>query len=117
MKTRRKIVGKTRLDRIKNEDIRNQCQTQEVGEWTEKRRLEWAAHVSRMLICKEKSVRITEPFLSSADGIPSLSLFLQFLPPTDILGRPERPNFPACPRHNIQHQLQTNKIPDSPIAI
>ena len=48
IKTLRKIVGKTRLDRIKNVDIRNQSQIQEVGKWTEKRRLDWAAHVSRM---------------------------------------------------------------------
>lgn len=48
MKTLRKIVGKTRLDKIKNADIRNQCQIQEIGEWVETRRSQWAAHVSRM---------------------------------------------------------------------
>ncbi|KAJ4426591.1 hypothetical protein ANN_26389 [Periplaneta americana] len=48
MKALRKIVGKTRLDKIRNTDIRNQCQIQEIGEWVETGRSQWAAHVSRM---------------------------------------------------------------------
>ena len=44
----RKIVGKTRRDRVRNENIRQQLEIEKIGEWVERRRNEWNAHISRM---------------------------------------------------------------------
>jgi hypothetical protein len=38
--TLRKIVGKTRLDYVRNQDIREQCGIQPIGERVNKRRME-----------------------------------------------------------------------------
>jgi hypothetical protein len=48
MNTLRKVVGKTRLDHVRNQDIREQCGIQPIGEWVNKRRKEWNNHISRM---------------------------------------------------------------------
>jgi hypothetical protein len=41
MNTLKKRVGKTRLDRVTNQDIRMQCEIQPTGWWILKRREEW----------------------------------------------------------------------------
>jgi hypothetical protein len=43
-----KTVGKTRLDDVRNQDIREQCGTQPIWEWVNKRREEWNNDTSRM---------------------------------------------------------------------
>lgn len=48
MKTLRKIVGITRRDHIRNDQIREQCKIQPIREWTQIRRQQWNEHVSRM---------------------------------------------------------------------
>ncbi|KAJ4434366.1 hypothetical protein ANN_22925 [Periplaneta americana] len=68
MKTLRKFVGKTRLDKIKNSDLRNQCQIQEIGEWVETRRSQWAAQVSRMP--EDRMTRIARDSLSVGKRSP-----------------------------------------------
>jgi len=46
--TSRKTVVKTRLDHVGNQNIREQCGIQPIGEWVNKRRQEWNKHISRM---------------------------------------------------------------------
>lgn len=48
MKTLRTIMGKTRRDRIKNTDIREQCEVQDIVRWGRQRKRGWYAHVRRM---------------------------------------------------------------------
>ena len=48
MKVLRKIVGKTKIDRIRSQQIRISCGIQPVNEWVERRRREWDKHVTRM---------------------------------------------------------------------
>ena len=47
MKVMRKIVGKTKIDRIRRQQIRESCGIQPINEWVERRR-EWDDHVTRM---------------------------------------------------------------------
>jgi hypothetical protein len=39
MDTLREMVGKTRLDHVRNQDTREQCGIQPIGEWVNKRRM------------------------------------------------------------------------------
>ena len=48
MKVLRKIVGKTKIDRIRSQQIRESCSIQTINEWVERRRREWDQHVTRM---------------------------------------------------------------------
>ncbi|XP_056648796.1 uncharacterized protein LOC130453197 [Diorhabda sublineata] len=48
MKTPRTIVGKTRVDRIRNTDIMEQCGVQDIVRWGRERKRYWYAHVRRM---------------------------------------------------------------------
>ena len=49
MKTLRKIVGKTEIDRIRNQKMRESCDIQPIIEWVERRRRrEWDENVTRM---------------------------------------------------------------------
>ena len=49
MKVARKIVGKTKIDRIRSQQIRDSCGIQPINEWVERRRRrEWDQHVTRM---------------------------------------------------------------------
>jgi len=48
MKTLRTIMGKTRIDRIRNTDIREQCEVQDIVRWGRQRKRYWYAHVRRM---------------------------------------------------------------------
>jgi hypothetical protein len=54
-RTLRKMVAKTRFDIIRKQDIRWQCNDQEIGEWITKRRYEWNQHVSK--ITPERVIR------------------------------------------------------------
>ena len=47
MKVIRKIVGKTRIDKIRSQQIRESCGIRTINEWMERRR-EWDEHVTRM---------------------------------------------------------------------
>ncbi|XP_056641560.1 uncharacterized protein LOC130448295 [Diorhabda sublineata] len=47
MKTLRCIIGKTRRDYVRNEDIRQQCIIQEIVRWGRERRRNWNQHVAR----------------------------------------------------------------------
>jgi hypothetical protein len=42
-----KIVGKTKIDRIRSQQIRESCGIQPINEWMESRR-EWDEHVTKM---------------------------------------------------------------------
>jgi hypothetical protein len=48
MKLLRKRVHKTKIDRIRSQQIRESCGIQPVNEWAERRRREWDEHVTRM---------------------------------------------------------------------
>jgi hypothetical protein len=48
MKTLRRILNKTRIDKIRNERIREICDIQNVTSWVQGRRKEWSMHISRM---------------------------------------------------------------------
>ena len=47
MNTLRAIVGKTRLDRVRNSTVREQCRVQDVSKFVKVRRKAWNEHVSR----------------------------------------------------------------------
>ena len=46
----KKIVGKTKIGRIRSQQIRESCDIQPINEWEERRRRrrEWDQHVTRM---------------------------------------------------------------------
>mgnify|MGYP000595510360 CR=1 FL=1 len=44
----RKIVHKTRRDKVRSEEIRRQLNIQAIGDWVDRRRTEWNQYVSRM---------------------------------------------------------------------
>ena len=49
MKVIRKIVGKTKIDRIRSQKIRKSCSIKPMSEWMERRRMgEWDLLVTRM---------------------------------------------------------------------
>ena len=49
MKGLRKIVGKTKVDRIRSQQIRESYGIQRISEWMERRRRrEWDDHITRM---------------------------------------------------------------------
>jgi hypothetical protein len=48
MKVLRIIIGKTRRDRISNENIRQTCNIQNIADWIMCRRHEWNEHITRM---------------------------------------------------------------------
>ena len=47
MKVPRKIDCKTKIDRIRSQQIRESCGVQPINEWVERRRREWGQHVTR----------------------------------------------------------------------
>jgi 3'-phosphoadenosine 5'-phosphosulfate sulfotransferase len=48
MKTLRKIINKTKWDRMRNDRIRELCEIQNITSWVQRRRIEWSEHISRM---------------------------------------------------------------------
>ena len=46
MKVLRKIIGKTKIDRIRSEQIRESCCIQPIDEWVERGGREWDEHVT-----------------------------------------------------------------------
>ena len=54
MKVLRKIFGRTKIDRIRSQQIRESCGINPINEWVERR--EWDEHVTRMEA--EKLVKI-----------------------------------------------------------
>ena len=48
MKLLRKIVGKTKIDRIRIQQVREPCGIQPINEWVERGRSEWKERVTRM---------------------------------------------------------------------
>ena len=62
IKVLRNIVGKTKLDRIRSQQIRGSCGIQSINDWVERIR-EWDEHVTRM--DAERIVKITK------DNIPA----------------------------------------------
>ena len=48
MKTLRRIINKTKWDRMQNDRIRELCEIQNITSWVQRRRTEWSEHVSRM---------------------------------------------------------------------
>ncbi|XP_057653819.1 uncharacterized protein LOC130892419 [Diorhabda carinulata] len=48
MKTLRTIVGKTRRDRVRNTDVKEQCGIQDIVRWGRQRKRQWYNHVRRM---------------------------------------------------------------------
>ena len=48
MKTLRRIMNKTRLDKIRNRKIQGKYEIQNIGDWVQRRRIEWNALISRM---------------------------------------------------------------------
>ena len=62
MKVLRRIVGNTKIDRIRRQQIRESCDIQPINELVERKRREWDQHVTRM--DAERLVKI------SRDNIP-----------------------------------------------
>lgn len=56
MQVLRKITGNRLADRIRNNDIRQQCDVPDIVRWSRQRKREWNQHVSRMT--PERTVRI-----------------------------------------------------------
>ena len=48
MKELSKIVGKTKIDRIRNRQIGESCCIRPIDEWVESRRREWDEHVKKI---------------------------------------------------------------------
>jgi hypothetical protein len=48
IKVLRKIIGKTRRDRISNEYIRQTCNIRNIANWITRRRHKWNEHITRM---------------------------------------------------------------------
>ena len=48
MRVLRKIVGKTKIDRIRRQQIRESCGIQPIKEWVEGRRREWDERITIM---------------------------------------------------------------------
>ena len=48
MKALRRIINKTKWDRMRNDRIRELCEIQKITSWVQRRRTEWSDHVSRM---------------------------------------------------------------------
>ncbi|XP_056635502.1 uncharacterized protein LOC130444404 [Diorhabda sublineata] len=48
MKTLRTIVGKTRRDRVRNTDVKEQYGMQDIVRWGRQRKRQWYNHVRRM---------------------------------------------------------------------
>ena len=71
MKALRKIVGKTKIDRIRNQQIRKSCGIQAINEWVERRRRrEWDEHVTRM--DAERLVKISRDSITAGRITPEL---------------------------------------------
>ena len=68
----RKIVGKTKIDRIRSQQIRVSCGIQTINDWEERRKRKWDEDITRM--DAERLVKIAK------DNIPA--------------GR----RFPGCPK-------------------
>jgi hypothetical protein len=62
MKTLRRIINKTKWDRMRNDRIRESCEIQNITSWMQRRRIEWSEHISRM--ADDRLVR------KVCDGIP-----------------------------------------------
>ena len=62
MKTLRRIINKTRKERMRNESIRETCGIQNITSWVQRRRIEWSMRISRM--AEDRLVRKVH------DGIP-----------------------------------------------
>jgi hypothetical protein len=48
MKTLRRIPNNTRIDKIRNERIRETGEIQNITSWVQRRRMEWSLHISRV---------------------------------------------------------------------
>jgi hypothetical protein len=48
MKTLRRIINKTKWDRMRNDRIRESCEVQNITWWVQRRRMEWSEHISRV---------------------------------------------------------------------
>jgi hypothetical protein len=48
MKVLGNIIGKTRRERISNENIRQTCNIQNIADWITRRIHEWNEHITRM---------------------------------------------------------------------
>jgi len=70
MKMLRKIVGKTKIDRIKSQQIRESCGIQPINAWLERGRREWDEHVPRMnaekLVNYQGTIYLSEEDLQDA---------------------------------------------------
>jgi hypothetical protein len=47
MKTLRRILNNTRIDKIRNEKIRETCAIQNITSWVQRRRMGWSLHIRR----------------------------------------------------------------------
>lgn len=71
MKTLRTIQGKTLHDRIRNEDIRQQCEIQDIGRWVRQRRRFWNKHIKRMEDSRlVKAAKMNNPVGKRSQGRP-----------------------------------------------
>ena len=70
MRTISKIVYKTKIHRIRNQQIRECCGVQPINEWVEKRR-EWDEHVTRM--GAERLINISRDSITPDSISPELS--------------------------------------------
>ena len=67
MKVLTKIVGKTKMYKIRTQKIRKSCGNQPINEWTEIKRREWDENVTRM--DAEKLVKISRDIIPSVRSL------------------------------------------------
>ena len=74
MKVLRKIVRKTKIDRIRSQQIRESCGIKRINEWVERRRRtrrrrrEWDQHATRM--DAGRLVKISRDYISAEGRSP-----------------------------------------------
>ena len=65
MKILRSAIGVTLWDRMKNKDVIDQCNIQDINKWTRVRRKEWSSHVARA--SEERLLRIVRDGKTAAE--------------------------------------------------
>ena len=92
MKVRRKMVDKTKVDRIRSQQTRESCGIPPINKWLERRRREWDEHVTRM--DAERLVKISKNNIPAGRSSP---------------GSPKRKWSDLIPDENRRNRLQRRR--------
>ena len=77
MKVLIKIVGKTKIGRIRSQIIRESCGIQPIKEWVKRRRREWDEHATRM--DDEGLVKTSKDNMSAKENLRTLEKNMKLL--------------------------------------